>query len=118
MLVLGLFAFLLWAGGVLGYQIIFYLKNGAWQPLSVIDGLVYLSQERPSLWLLYPQDWIGLHKLLEAIPLSLGIALLGVLWAIVTAMIKVKYDELKNDYNENLRNKLLKEREQRQKQRE
>jgi hypothetical protein len=65
LLALGLFTFLLWAVGVLGYQIIFYLKNGAWQPLSVIDGFVYLSQERPSLWLLYPQDWIGLHKLLE-----------------------------------------------------
>jgi hypothetical protein len=48
----------------------------------------------------------------------LGLTLLGVLWALVTGVIGVKYEELKNEYNEKLKDKLLKEREQRQKQRE
>src|SRR5262245_30143053 len=81
---------------VLGLQIILYLKNGAWLSLSVIDGLVHLSGERPSAWLLHPQDWIGLHNLLDKLPLSLGLLLLGVV-AFVLLLKTAAEDELRKE---------------------
>src|SRR5215510_5171308 len=81
---------------VLGYQIIFYLQNGVWRPLSAIDGLVHLSGENSSDWLLHPQDWIGLHNLLDKTPLSLALFLLAVVAFFLLLKI-VAEDELRKE---------------------
>ena len=70
------------AFGIVGWQVYAYLKLGAWQALSVVTALVWLNVD----WARSPHDWVGVHKLLDGMPLSLtaflaGIAPIGVwLW--------------------------------------
>jgi hypothetical protein len=87
---------LLWLAAVylFGYQIFLYLKHGAWESISVIDGLIRFNKKTPSLWLLYPQDWIGLHELLEKIPMTFGLIILSVIWFICAGYVGVKLEEL------------------------
>jgi hypothetical protein len=91
---------------VFAHQIISYLRNGAWKPLSVIDGLLYLTQKRPPDWLLYPQDWIGLHNLLDRTPVSLALIFLGGLVWLVALPIRDKLEQLKQ-HKELLEDELL-----------
>ncbi len=91
------FGFTIGALPVLGYQSYFYLKSGQWFPLSAIDGLKYLLGLRLVLsgaakeatpeqmhaikayiwpWLWHPQDWVGIHEILESTPLSLFFGLI------------------------------------------
>ena len=58
------------------WQTFGWLNEGVWVPMSVIDGIRNIW---PSQWLDYPQSWIGIHKILEATPVSLGYLALGVL---------------------------------------
>ena len=60
------------AVGIVGWQIYSYLRLGAWQPLSIITALTWLNVD----WARSPHDWVGVHKVLTGIPLSLA-ALLG-----------------------------------------
>jgi hypothetical protein len=78
---------------VLGYQVYLYLKSGAWVALSVIDGLLYLFRKNPPLWLLYPDDWVGVHKLLDKTPLAVGFVILGILWLLVVGFLGAKLEE-------------------------
>ncbi len=70
------------AVGMLGWQIYSYLRLGEWPSLSIITALLWLNVD----WARSPNDWAGVHKILDAIPLSLtaflaGIAPIGVwLW--------------------------------------
>jgi len=48
---------------VLGYQISLFLKHGVWVALSVIDGVAHITRPNPPAWLLFPDDWVGVHKL-------------------------------------------------------
>lgn len=61
---------------IIGYQIILYLKNGFWQPISIIDALRYFEVK----WASWPYDWIGLWKILDqinvSIPIFIGFGLL------------------------------------------
>jgi hypothetical protein len=43
-------------------------ETRGWVPLSMIDGLLRLFPKNPPGWLLYPEDWVGVHKLLDSIP--------------------------------------------------
>jgi len=61
--------------GILIYQLYIYLKNGAWLSLSMIDGLVWTGRLS---WAKNPTDWLGLHKVLDSTPLSLGLFLIGI----------------------------------------
>jgi hypothetical protein len=66
--------------GIIGWQIYSYLRLGEWQSLSIITALLWLNVD----WARLPSDWAGVHKILDAIPLSLtalvaGIAPIG-LW--------------------------------------
>jgi hypothetical protein len=88
------------------HQITFYLRKGEWKPLSVIDGLQYLTRNRPVDWLLFPQDWIGIHNLLDGTPLSLALILLGGLVWLVALPIRDKLEQLKQ-LREILKNELL-----------
>ena len=53
--------------GILVWQIYSYLRFGEWPSLSVITALLWLNVD----WARSPRDWAGVHKALEAIPLSL-----------------------------------------------
>ena len=53
--------------GILGYQTYIFLKDGSWPPLSVIWLLNFMEVS----WARSPTDWHGLHRILDAFPLSL-----------------------------------------------
>jgi hypothetical protein len=59
--------------GILGWQTYGYLRYSVWNSLSVIDALRWLG----SNWASYPTDWTGLYSVLEWMPLSLGVFILG-----------------------------------------
>lgn len=67
-------AFLLAGLGVVGLQAFVWIRSGEWPPLSVIDVLRMFLDEP---WLTAPKDWIGLHRILQFIPLSIGLCSLG-----------------------------------------
>ena len=56
------------AFGILGYQIYFYLRSGYWLSISIITALGWLESE----WALNPTQWLGLHKILNSVPLSVA----------------------------------------------
>ena len=60
---------------VLLRQVLLYLKNGAWVKISVIDGLLQFTRHHPPDWLIYPGDWIGVHKNPQPNPSCRGIYL-------------------------------------------
>jgi hypothetical protein len=64
---------LLVAIGVVAWQIYTYLRVGAWPSLSVVTALQWLTIE----WALFPRDWLGVHNVLSAFPLSLAILVIG-----------------------------------------
>ncbi|ABM02104.1 hypothetical protein Ping_0237 [Psychromonas ingrahamii 37] len=55
------------------FQTYTYLKSGVWLPLSVIDGFSTIGFE----WAKNPTDWIGLWELVDQVPLSVGLFLIG-----------------------------------------
>lgn len=59
-------AFLVMALPVLGLQVLYYLKEGGLLPVSVVDGLRALNVG----WANDPTMLIGLHEVLNQIPLS------------------------------------------------
>jgi hypothetical protein len=59
---------------IVGWQVYTYLKVGAWQSLSVITALLWLHID----WARSPHDWMGVHKVLNGIPLSLTAFLMGI----------------------------------------
>jgi hypothetical protein len=79
---------ILGALGILGYQIYFYLRSGYWLSISIITALGWLESE----WALNPTQWLGLHEILDSIPLSVTSLALGFisLWA------GISYDERKS----------------------
>jgi hypothetical protein len=54
------------AAVILAWQLYSYLRFGAWPALSIVTLLNLLQIG----WAQAPRDWIGLHALLDAIPLS------------------------------------------------
>ena len=61
---LGLFA----AIGILGWQILDWLKTGDWQALTLMSALASIGVD----WASTPQSWIGIHNLLKEIPLTVA----------------------------------------------
>jgi hypothetical protein len=49
------------------YQIFTFLRSGDWAPISVVTALGWLKIE----WALFPTQWLGAHKILDFLPLSL-----------------------------------------------
>lgn len=77
-----LLAFLLAGIGLLGWQIFTWLYSGTWVSVSLLDVLAWGDPENE--WVRNPTDWIGLWKLLAAVPLSLiaiGLGCIGLLTA-------------------------------------
>lgn len=68
--------------GVFGFQIYSWLQYGFWESISLVDGLLLVWD---STWLWWPTSWVGVHKVLNAIPLSVALAGTGVglMWYVV-----------------------------------
>lgn len=64
------------AVGLIGWQCYVYLRHGFWPPMSVVDALFALGHQDG--WIVAPQSWAGVHKILSAIPASL--VALAVCW--------------------------------------
>lgn len=58
---------------ILGFQFFHYLKYGLWEKVSI---LYFLKGN--SIWADSPDNWIGLHNILEKIPLSLSLFVIGI----------------------------------------
>lgn len=59
-------AFLAMALPVVGLQALYYLKEGGWLPVTIVDGLKVLNVG----WASDPNIMLGLHEVLKQIPLS------------------------------------------------
>ena len=59
--------------GIVSFQIYEYLKQGEWLSFTVIDGLLFID----SSWAKEPDDWLGIWKILNTIPLSLALIILA-----------------------------------------
>ena len=68
----------------LGYQTYLYLKHGVWFGLSVIEALHWIGVIKDS-WYTYPQDWIGVHKVLSF--LNAGFSTLVLCWIVGIAVL-------------------------------
>lgn len=53
---------------VLPYQVFWFFKLGRWTSVSVLDTLKFFFSPGVDSWLLFPTDWLGLHKALEWLP--------------------------------------------------
>src|SRR5437016_2170004 len=62
------------AVGIVGWQLYSYLRSGAWPSLSIMSVLLWLDVD----WARAPSDWVGVHKLLSQLPLSLAFLVAGV----------------------------------------
>ncbi len=60
---------------VVVYQIYFWLRNGVWFGISVLDALKYFYSPRNWPWLWYPDYWMGFHNILDKFPLFLFLLL-------------------------------------------
>lgn len=68
---------LVFAGlGTLCVQGFLYLKDGYWTPYSLLFVATKLSD---SPWLQTPDDWVGLHNMLAATPLSVAAIMIGLM---------------------------------------
>lgn len=63
-------------------QIALWLWGGEWHTLTVMDFLFLVGAEddgRFGEWIRGPENWVGLHKLFDSLPLSAVIFLFGLL---------------------------------------
>ncbi len=60
---------------VLGYQVMQWLRHGTWEPISVVTVLAWCGSD----WARFPTEWIGIHKMLAALPLSLFFFVTGLI---------------------------------------
>lgn len=73
-------AWAIFIGGVLcvaclGYQVVMWLKTGAWISMGLLDTAASLPLKLP--WLSNPQDWFGLHSALNFLNAGAVAAVIG-----------------------------------------
>jgi len=68
---------------IFGYQVIVFLMDGVWPELSFLVAIEYVNPE----WVENPQSWKGLHKLFMALPLTLGMAMGGLLFVALCLVV-------------------------------
>ncbi|MFI4889239.1 MAG: hypothetical protein ACHQIL_01780 [Steroidobacterales bacterium] len=78
--------------GLIGMQIYRWFRDGEWTRISISDGLLSLvtsccvhvddagTMAAFTRWLEAPQSWLGLHRVLEVLPATIGLFLLSVFW--------------------------------------
>lgn len=74
--------FILAGVGTFFYQIYYWLQNGEWLRLSVIDlgKYIYANSNTPNelaSWVYYPTEWIGVHTMLDHIAITLFAIAIG-----------------------------------------
>lgn len=80
--------------GLLGYQVFFWLKDGVWTefPLLVVFNALFENTALGS-WISHPESWYGLQTvtlwILENVPLSLALIVLGLIGAIMAAAVMI-----------------------------
>ena len=80
-----------WCLGLIGNQLYRWAHDGAWPRISASDGLIGLVTSAAARrrrrcgqdgglahWLESPASWIGVHRVLELMPASIGLFLLSV----------------------------------------
>lgn len=65
-----------WA--TLGTQIYWYLQSAVWTPLSIIGGLRMVISKSDN-WIFAPGSWLGVHSLLDSVPASAALVIIGFL---------------------------------------
>lgn len=61
---------------ILLYQVYLWAKYGVWSDFSTVDALKNLSSREGWPWLWSPSDWLGIHMVLEMLPLWGGLLLI------------------------------------------
>lgn len=64
--------------GLLMYQAYTFLKFGNWPPVSLLAGLAEVFGGDLAAWASNPTKWIGVHKILNWIPMTLVLGVAGV----------------------------------------
>ena len=79
------------APAFVGIQCIGYLYDGVWPSVSVLDAIRYWFPYSEGVrWLYMPTEWLGVWKILNATPASVGILIVGV--AVILASISAMLD--------------------------
>jgi hypothetical protein len=76
--VLGL-VFFLAAAVTFAIQVFWFLREAVWYHLSLMDVARMLVAPEKAPWAFEPQSWLGLHAILEWMPLSLALIGMGLL---------------------------------------
>jgi hypothetical protein len=64
------------------WQIYEFLRFDVWYSVSLMD-VLRTAEVR---WATVPTDWFGLYRILEWMPLSLLLPIIGVFWALVVGL--------------------------------
>lgn len=66
---------MIFSGLIIAFQIFVFFDTGEWHKMSII----FLLQLIPETyhWATHPQSWLGIHKILNFIPLSITVFLIG-----------------------------------------
>jgi len=71
--------------GLFGWQVLHFLMKGTWEAVSVIDALRWATDG--NAWTVYPQSWIGIWRILDALPASATGVVLGIIGVVVVGTI-------------------------------
>jgi len=69
--------------GVIGWQALNWMKTDQWQTLTVLTGLSSAGVQ----WAAQPDSWLGIHNLLEHVPLSVAVFWTGMLPALLLMLL-------------------------------
>ena len=64
---------------ILIWQVYGYLRLESWRSLSTLDVLRSFEMK----WAITPTDWLGLYRILEWMPLSLSLPIVGIVLALI-----------------------------------
>jgi hypothetical protein len=84
---MGMLGFVLLLVGLGGGFVVFllqaarWLQSDIWTPVSLITGLQWLHIK----WAFVPKHWHGLHELLDKVPLTIVLAVVGLISAAVVS---------------------------------
>lgn len=69
--------------GVIGWQALNWMKTDHWQTLTVLTGLASAGVQ----WASAPASWLGIHNLLQHVPLSVAVFWAGMLPALLLMLM-------------------------------
>ena len=59
------------------WQIYSFLRFNIWTPVSVLSFLGWIGIPEITQWVHFPNDWIGLYRILNQIPLNITLLIVG-----------------------------------------